>query len=182
MVDFKKLGRVIEVLKEMNYPNEHIQPVIMGNIERLGFLMWGKSASYEGPLHNGLQRNDWPLITVLVSNWLMESYVDLMKHKDVLKEDIDIFYDKQYMAKFSINLLKGLIKNGAISGITEQEVEVLDTLDKFIMTDIQVIIDFAERTGGCCGCFGSGNKNLKTELQDMSVKQGTLATSVNKLN
>lgn len=168
----QKIKTLIDILQEIEYPNDAIKPVIIDKCERLYILMWEKTDAYTGPLFDGFQKTDLPVITVLLGNWLMESYIDVMKNKQILKKDLDDFYNKTFITGFSIQLFKGIVSHDMIEGIGLADLEVFERLHDFIESDMQDILNLAEQLliGRCCGCFG--NKNASKKLQEMSDNKG----------
>lgn len=178
----EKIRRVISILQTMQYPNEHIKPIIVDSSERIVDLLWAKTNIYEGPLYDGLQNNDWSVISVLVGNWLLESYINITKNNENLKTDIDTFYNKHYMVKFSLNLLRGLVSEGLVDNLNEKDIASLNALSVFTETNFQGLLNaFENLFQGACTCFGTRKSKVQNELEQMSEKQGLLATSMNRL-
>jgi hypothetical protein len=168
-------------------PSKTIEKHLVGNIDRFINLMWGKTDNYEGPLYDGLQKNEWSLVTVLVGNWAMESYVNFLKDGQVLKTDIDLFMTKQYLANFSISLLKGILKAGLVPGTDETEIIILDKIQqipsiyKFIEDDLGKLkgdVDLLFKSS-CCGTWNY--KKIKKQILLLSDDKGTFATIINKI-
>lgn len=178
---------IINILKELKLPSENIEKHLIGNIERFVHLLWGKTDVYEGPLYDGLQKNEWSIITVLVGNWAMESYFDLLKDKEVLREDIELFMTKQYLANFSISLLKGILKAGLVPGTDDTEIAILDKIQqipsiyKFIEEDLDKLREQVDTLfkNTCCG--KCNYKKIKQQILALSDDKGTLATIINKI-
>lgn len=178
---------VVNILKSLEMPSETIRKHLVDNVDRFVHLLWGKTDKYEGPLYDGLQKNEWSIVTVLVGNWAMESYVDFLKDEQVLKHDIELFMSKQYLANFSISLLKGIIKEGIVPGTDETEADILDKIQqipsiyKFIEEDLEKLKKEVEVLFQSC-CWGKCNYGkIKHQILAWSDDKGTLATIINKI-
>jgi len=178
---------IIDILKNLKMPSKTIEKHLIGNTERFIHLMWGKTDHYEGPLFDGLQKNEWSIVTVLVGNWAMESYVDFLKDENTLKEDVKLFMSKQYLANFSISLLKDILKSGLVPGTDETEVIILDKIQqipsiyKFIEEDLDKLkgeVDLLFKSS-CCGKWNY--TKIKKQILALSDDKGTLATIINKI-
>lgn len=178
---------IIDILTNLEMPSKTIEKHLIGNVERFVYLLWGKSDRYEGPLFDGLQKNEWSIVTVLVGNWAMESYIDFLKDEMVLKEDINLFMSKQYLANFSISLLKGVLKSGLVPGTDETELIILDKIQqipsiyKFIEEDLDKLkgeVDLLFKSS-CCGTCNY--KKIKKQILVLSNDKGALATIINRI-
>lgn len=178
---------VVDILKGLDLPSNTIRKHLIGNVDRFVHLMWGKTEIYEGPLYDGLQQNEWSIVTVLVGNWAMESYVNFLKDEQVLKQDMDLFMSKQYLANFSFSLLKVVLKEGIVPGTDETEIEILDKIQqipsiyKFIEEDLEKLKKEVETLFQSC-CWGKCNYGkIKKQILAWSDEKGTLATIINKI-
>lgn len=178
---------IVDILKTIEVPSDKIRTNIILNLSRLIDLLWSKSDKYEGPLYNGLQENEWSIIVVLIGNWVMESYGTIMKDKDVLKSDLELFTRKEYLTVFCISLLKGIIKEGLVPGTDEKEIEILDKIQQipaiynFIQDDLGKLKDQVKELFDqvfCCKCNYS---KIKQTIMELSNSQGVLATTINKI-
>jgi hypothetical protein len=178
---------IVDILSNLDMPSKTIEKHLIENIDRFIHLLWGKSDKYEGPLYDGLQKNEWSIVTVLVGNWAMESYVDFLKDEQVLREDIELFMTKQYLANFSISLLKGVLTAGLVPGTDETEIIILEKIQqipsiyKFIEEDLDKLkmqVDVLFKSS-CCGTWNY--KKIKQQILILSNDKGALATIINKI-
>lgn len=178
---------IVNILKELDMPSDTIRKHLVGNIDRFVHLLWGKTDNYEGPLYDGLQKNEWSIVTVLIGNWSMESYIDFLKDEHVLKQDIELFMTKQYLANFSFSLVKSILKEGLVPGTDQTEIEILDKIQqipsiyKFIEEDLDKLKREVESLFQSC-CWGKCNYGkIKKQILSWSDDKGTLATIINKI-
>lgn len=187
MVNVKEITEgVVKVLNELDTHSETIRKYLVDHSSRLVHLLWGNTDEYEGPLFDGLQKNEWSIITVLVGNWVMEVYTDVLKDKDVLRDDILMFFSKQYLANFCFSLLKGIVKSGLVPGAGEDALKSIDlimripAIYKFIEDDLRIVIGQVDDLLNQICCSKSNKKKIIKSIKELSDKQGALATLLNK--
>ena len=182
-----KVNIIIKIITNLNMPSKTIEKHLIGNIERLIQLLWGKTDIYEGPLFNGLQSNEWSIISILVGSWAMESYTDILKDKEVLKSDVNLFMSKEYLANFSISLLKGILSSGLIPGVDENEIDILDKIQQipsiydYIKDDLDKLKTEIDLLFKSCCCGTCNYNNIKKQILILSNNKGKLSTIINKI-
>ncbi len=140
-------------------------PYIETYSERLYFLLYGKNDKYEGPLYNGLQPNEWPMIILLISNWLYEV-------KETNKITISI-------TQVSCEILKSLIKSNVIKISLEEQYIVYTILKNqqvinFVDNELEKI---TSKFTTCCHIF---TPNIKTITNETGTRC-TFANSIKSL-
>lgn len=177
----EKTNTVIEILQKMEYPNEKIRECIVDRASRIVHLLFDKTDNYEGPLHNGLQNNDWPSITVLVGNWLTESYMTMVRDSSLLTQDVELFYDRKYMTKFSMTFMRYVMESDIIDGVSPEDLKKLEVFYNIVEGDIGSVLEVVEKTiqSTCCSSFRMSK--ITSKLESLSEKQGLLATSLNAM-
>lgn len=169
------------LLNGLDYPSDNIKMVVLSTTERLHYLLWSNDETYVGPLADGLQQQDYSVLVVLVSNWLMESYFTMIKNQTVLREDIEVFYDRRYLTLFSISLLKSVLRSGLIPNVNESDVELLDAVVNFVQTDVSDMLQLMEKIVQRTCCSNFRTTKITNELKLLSEKQGKVASSVSRM-
>lgn len=155
----------------------------VGRVDRLDYLLWGKTMEYEGPLYDGFQPNEWAFIAVLVGAWLIETYKLTKASKQEL---IDSLFSKENMASLSIQIIKKIVANQLIK-TTEQDRKNMEiflatlTIKNFIQNELSTTLD---DTRGlllllAC-CCGASRKMVDCKIYKNTELRGLSATSVNK--
>ena len=153
-------------------------------IDRLDYLLWGKSLEYEGPLYDGFQPNEWAFIAVLVGAWFIETYK--LYRNSSKQENLDSLFTKENISNLSIQLIKKIVKNQLIK-TTEQDKKNMEiflatmTIKNFIENELSDTIiatkNLLMELGCCCGISKS---HMQNNLYKSTELKGLSATSVNK--
>jgi hypothetical protein len=146
--------------------------IIIKECLRLYYLLYEKDANYEGPLYDGLQKNDWTMILFLLTNWLVESIHDISKIKFIqIKQQIA--YNK--LIHLAIIIIKKFIENNIISiDETEKPFVLLLLENKQIIDFVQdQLYNFVNKINNCC-------TNTKS-IQKLTNETGNKCTFINKL-
>ena len=183
----------VELLKEiMNSapaPSELIKKHLNNNVSHLLYILWGKSDAYEGPLFDGFQKNDWALIIMVVGNWVMEVYTNILQDKAILQKEVELFASKKYVTELSFYIVEELVERKVVPGLDQDDLDLIRTIK-----GVQPLYDAIERNIGaiiaameslmgvsCCGCFKKNNlKKVAAEARKRSEEQGKMAAMENE--
>lgn len=153
-------------------------------IDRLDYLLWGKTADYEGPLYDGFQPNEWAFIAILVGAWLIETY---KLTSSTEKQDlINSLFSKENMTSLAIQLIKKIVENQLIK-TTDQDKKNMEvflatlTIKNFIQNELgdklnatrDLLLDLAM-------CCGSSKKTVTSKIYKSTELTGLFATGANK--
>lgn len=163
-----------------------IKKTIENNVERLVFLLCGKNSDYEGPLYDKYEDNEWLTISLLISNWLLESYNEIKKNKKIAEYNIKVFFQKENITKLSLYIIKKIIEHALIPNIDSKL--VLGHINAYENTEmirivieneverlIEAMYDLILNNCMCC------NKNKgKKILEQRSYEHGKVSKIVNR--
>lgn len=170
---------LIEIIKDIGHPIFYdIDYNLPKYVDRLEFLLWGKTEKYIGPLSDGFEEYEWISISLLLSDWLIEIFTDARVHEfSIINQIRD---NPQEIASFTIELLSKLIYHDIIK--TNKKAEVLLFLQNELVIntvtshadEILLIIEniISKTCGFCCS-----NKTQK--IQDISERDGLYAYKAN---
>jgi len=157
-----------------------IQSDIATHSTRLVYLLYGKDNNYEGPLYNGLQNNEWTMITLLVSNWLIET-IHSVKPREYNQHIRELFF--QYnLTEVSIKIVIVLINSGIFPLSLEEKAIVLALLHSqhtisFLNNQIESILNQLQ---SWCKCFGIGHNKI-VKVTNETGNKCTFVNSVHSL-
>jgi len=153
-------------------------------------LLWGKDNDYEGPLFNSYEANEWVVILLLISNWLLEVYDKISNNSKSIKYEINQFMTKQNISNISIYIIKEIIKLDLIPGINTQKIlqnislyENNGIIRELIEDSIYKIIDEIENLimNGCqFKCCMSKKSNTKKIVMAKSKDIGKMSKMINR--
>jgi hypothetical protein len=151
----------------------------------LDYLLWGKDLTYEGPLVDGYQANEYSQIAVILAQWLMESYVSL----DVARSlpAITGLYQRRGLALFAKEFLTKavavkLIVDDSLADTAAAAAQTLagvitDGLFRSVEESAALSVD-PQLVGACCGLIKSTARVLGI-MQDLSLRAGAVGTALN---
>lgn len=126
---------------------------------RLYYLLYGKDKDYEGPLYNGLQENEWSMITLLISSWVIET-THKIKPKEYNKNIRQLFFDHN-VTEYACKILITLINNNIIPISNDDHKQKIISLlgnqkiIQFVNNQVEMILNKIKK---CCGCLPPQNK------------------------
>lgn len=180
------LKELTNIINDIPIDVPFIKKTIENNVERLVFLLWGKDADYEGPLYDKYEDNEWLTISLLISNWLLESYNEIKKNKKIVEYDIKVFFQKENITKLSLYTIKKIIEHELIPNIDSELVlgyinayentEMIRTvIENEVERLIEAMYDLILNNCMCC------NKNKgKKILEQRSYEHGKVSKIVNR--
>ncbi len=149
MTKIEQIADAIDSIQEIHPVFKEITNDLIKQSSRLYYLLYEKDRNYEGPLYNGLQKNDWTMITFLVTNWIIETLHinSKIKYEKIKKDLIDYG-----VTKFAIQIIKALIIKDIIEMQQSEKPLVLLFLDNeeilhFVNNQIEKIIT---KISNCC--------------------------------
>jgi len=173
--------KIVKLLESLKYPSDAIKNQIVSTSSRLEYLLWGCDKTYFGPLLDGYQNTDIPSIILLVSNWLLESYLSMQKNQEVLKKDAEEFYDPDYLTRFSIGLMKSILTSGLIPKVTKKDILLFDSIYGFVVDDVEDLLNLVEQVvqRTCCSSFRV--TSITDRLKKLSIKQGGYTRTLRRI-
>lgn len=177
MSKLEQINQVLGSMEDLPEFFQQIQNDVVKYSERLYYLLYAKNDKYEGPLYNGLQDNEWPMITLLVANWLVE-----VIHKvkpSAYKQNMDKMFYEYNITQVASKILSSLIKSNIIPVSEEKQGITLAILENpqvlnFVNNQLEIIINKFQ--SGCCGISPSH----KTIIQ-ITNETGTRCTFANSI-
>jgi hypothetical protein len=182
---------LISIIKSLPVPDGVILKHLSENADRLLYILWGKTDTYEGPLFDGIQRNEWAMIFLVVGNWSLEVYNSVIKDKTAIMDQVDLFFTKEHLTKFSFALVKEIINRDIVPGVVPEDVNIINQLEnipelyKFIEKGISLILEgFSKllKTTCCINCLVKcGVKKVdQAKVEELTNTQGTAAMMANQ--
>jgi hypothetical protein len=159
-----KLQQISDALNSIeNLPDffKQIQNDLTTHSTRLYYLLYGKDNKYEGPLYNGLEKNEWTMITLLVSNWLVETIHDISPRK--YQQNIRKLFYEYNLTQVAIKIVVSFIDQGIFPIDNEDEKAVIITLlnnpqiVNFLNKQLESILNRIQKL---CGCFPPRHKTI----------------------
>lgn len=146
-------------------------------ISRLYYLLYGKDKDYEGPLYNGLQENEWSMISLLIANWVMEVFHQV-KPKE-LKRNVN----NKNLTIIASTILIALIKNKIIplpEGKEDIVISILENTDvlNFVNNQLELILNKIQYY--CCGIIPPSKKSIM-QITNETGNKCTLINSIKSL-
>ena len=157
-----------------------IQSDISTHSSRLVYLLYGKDNNYEGPLYNGLQKNEWAMITLLISNWLIET-IHSVKPREYDQHIHELFF--QYnLTEVATKIVIVLINSDIFPLSPEEKLIVLALLHSehtisFLNNQIESILN---KLQGWCKCSGTSHKKI-VKVTNETGNRCTFVNSVHSL-
>lgn len=176
MDKIQKISVAINSIEDFPEFFQSIQNDIVTNSSRLYYLLYGKDSKYEGPLYNGLQSNEWPMILLLVGNWVIET-LHLIKPKEYEKNIRQLFFDYE-ITDVACKIILALIQSDVISLSEKEKMFVVTLLENqavinFVNNQIEVILN---KIKNYC-CFSPSHK----KIVKISNKTGNKCTFINSV-
>lgn len=145
---------------------------------RLYYLLYGKDNHYEGPLYNGLEKNEWTMITLLVSNWLVETIHNISPRK--YQQNIHKLFYEYNLTQVAIKIVVAFIEQDILPVESEEEKIVVLTLlnnpqiVNFLNKQLETILNRIQKL---CGCFPPRH----TTIVKVTNETGNKVTFVNSV-
>lgn len=180
-----KLEQIHQVLRNLEDLPEFFQQIqndLVKYYERLYYLLYAKNDNYEGPLYNGLQDNEWSMITLLVANWLIEVIHNVKP--SAYKQSIDKMLYEHNITQVASKILISLIKNNIIPVPKEKQGIILAILENpdvlnFVNNQLEIILN---KLKSCwCGVVRPSN-NTVIQITNETGIRCTFANSIKSLN
>lgn len=147
-------------------------------INRLEFLLWGNTNKYKGPLADGFETYEWISISLLLSDWLVETIVDAQHLTSQIVID-EIRKNPGEIAEFTIELLTKLIERDVIKVPNKNEVLLFlqnEIVVNTLVSHADDLLNILEKLITItCGFCKKTNK-----IQKISEKDGVKAYNANR--
>ena len=154
-------------------------------ILRLEFLLWGKTKTYTGPLADGFETYEWISISLLLSDWLIETMVDANLHNNASIVIKELRENPKEIAAFTLELLTKLIEHDVIKIDKKREVLMFlqnQMIINAIFTHADDVIDVVKKIfNKTCNYCRKKNKIIKITERDGN-KAYKLSRSLTKLH
>ncbi len=182
MSKLEQINQLLSSLDDLPEFFKQIQNDLVQNSERLFYILYAKNDNYEGPLYNGLQDNEWPMITLLVANWLVE-----VIHKvkpSAYKQNIDRLFYEYNITEVACKILRSLIKGNLIPIPVGNQDFVLSILENpqvinFVNNQLEIILNKFQ--SWCCGIISPSHKSI-VQITNETGTRCTFANSIKSLN
>lgn len=180
------MDKLIKIIDETPVNINIIRRILIQQTERLYFLLWGKDNSYEGPLYDKYEENEWFSITILITNWLIECYEKINKNKNILENETKEFFSKNNITKLSLHIVKQIIQEGLIYNVDKKQIimyieiyEKSEVARNIIENEIEKLVEslYDLIIDKCCGY---SKINVTKKLQEKSVMHGKVAKIANR--
>ncbi len=142
-------------------------------VKRLEFLLWGDTTKYKGPLADGFEKYEWISISLLLSDWLIETMVEARHITSQIVID-ELRNNPSNIAAFTIELLTKLIERDVIK--IEQKQKILLFLQNEMV--INVVISHADDILAVMDKIITATCNLckkKNTIKNISERDGNRA-------
>lgn len=176
------LQKIINTINSINdLPDffKLIQTDISKHSTRLYYLLYGKDNNYEGPLYNGIQETEWPMITLLITNWLIET-IHLIKPDDYKKKIQQKLFLEYNIITVATKIVIAFLKNNIFPISDDDKNYIILILEneyiiKFLNNEVEIIFNKIKQSCGCC--FSTSKKSIIK----LTNETGNKCTFVNSL-
>ena len=181
-----KLQQITDALNSLdNLPEffKLIQDDLATHSSRLYYLLYGKDKNYEGPLYNGLDKNEWTMITLLVSNWLIETIHDISPSQ--YQKNIHKLFYEYNLTQVAAKIVIAFINEGIFPVNGEEEKLLIITLlgnehiINFLNNQVEGILNKIQSTIHCLLPFCS--KPSHKNIVKITNETGNRVTFVNSV-
>lgn len=174
---------LVEILQSTNNPlihNLNDNNLLTKYVNRLEFLLWGDTKRYKGPLADGFQQFEWISISLLISDWLVETIVDAKNTTTQIIID-EIRQNPQEIASFTLEFLTKLIERDIIKIDSEHKQKILlflqnEMVVNAVLTHADDLLVIMEKiiTATCNFC------KRKNKIKQISERDGLKAYNANR--
>lgn len=155
-------------------------------LDRLEDLLWGKTLVYEGPLHDGYQRNEYKSLSVMIGSWLMESYPVVDKVVTAEKEEFKALFSSNKLAIFAKAFLLATFRHKLVHVGEDWVVSISKDLTKNITSALFGKVEglvgvYDTALGECCSIWSDTMKRSLAVVEMFTEKRGAISTELNSL-
>jgi hypothetical protein len=181
--------KINEIINNVPISIKIVKDVLINRSDRLIYLLWTKNENYEGPLFNSYQENEWSSIIILLGDWLLESYIELMKKKKNITKEVKDLFEVNNIVKLSTYILKSILESSILGNKNMLDnLGILNNLDKFpkifemLRTEISEHMNLITNlTDGCC-CTGKCNVNkVLKNMFKLAEETGKISAKINMI-
>lgn len=176
MHKLEEINNAINSINDLPEFFKLIQKDVLTNTTRLHYLLYGKDNKYEGPLYNDLQKNEWAMLTLLISNWLIET-IHLIQ-PSIYKTNALLLLDSN-LPLVASKIIIAFIENDVIPMSNEDKLIVITFLQNqylinFLHTQIETVLS---KIRAKCGCFPPKH-NTFVEISNDTGNKCTFINSI----
>lgn len=179
-----KLQQITDALNSLeDLPDffKQIQNDISTHSSRLYYLLYGKDNKYEGPLYNGLEKNEWTMITLLVSNWLVETIHDISPIK--YQQNIHKLFYEYNLTQVAAKIVVSFIEQEIFILKSDEQALVIALLGNekiinFLNNQLETILN---KINSCCGCLPPRHKTI-VKITNETGNKVTFVNSVKSVS
>ncbi len=181
-----KLQQITDALNALDDLPEFfklIQNDLSTHSARLYYLLYGKDSHYEGPLYNGLDKNEWTMITLLVSNWLIETIHDISPSQ--YQKNIHKLFYEYNLTQVAAKIVIAFINEGIFPVGSDEEKDLIVALlgnqqiMNFLNNQIEEILNKIQSTIRCILPWCSSPSHKK--IVNITNETGNKVTFVNSV-
>ena len=155
-------------------------------LARLEDLLWGKTLVYEGPLHDGYQRNEYKALSVMIGSWLMESYPVISKVASAEKEEFKALFSSNKLSIFAKSFLIATFRHKLVhvgeDWIGRLSKDLTSNITSALFGRVEGLVEMYDGAlGECCSIWRDTMKRSLAVVETFTERRGAISTELNAL-